>query len=92
MRSIIIAEAGVNHNGSLSLAKRLIDLQKLGQEVSNYIQKQLIRLNIKRSAGEKNAIRKIRIVLKIIKLISYCNKNIRFLSTAFDLDGLLIRK
>ena len=36
MKSIIIAEAGVNHNGSVKLAKQMIDQQKQEQTISNF--------------------------------------------------------
>ena len=104
MRSIIIAEAGVNHNGSLSLAKRLIDVASEAR--ADYVKFQTFKAGSvvtetadkaeyqKDSTGEKESqydmLKKLELSFEDHKkLISYCNKkNIRFLSTAFDLDGL----
>lgn len=100
---IIIAEAGVNHNGSIKMAKQLIDVavdsgadfvkfqtfkanslvtkkadkadyqKKLAQKDESHFE-MIKRLELDKSAHEE--------------LISYCiQKNIQFLSTAFDIES-----
>lgn len=103
-KTIIIAEAGVNHNGNMEMAKRLIDEaanagvdyvkfqtfsadkiasknapkaeyqeQNLDEEVSQY---EMLK-NLELSEQDHS------------ELINYCEqKNVRFFSTAFDLDSL----
>ncbi len=104
MRTLIIAEAGVNHNGSLELAKKMID-QAVKADV-DYIKfqtfkaKDLVSVHAKKADYQKattNAdesqfemIKKLELDLNTHKeLISYCNKKgIKFISTPFDLDSI----
>ncbi len=101
---IIIAEAGVNHNGDIQLAKRLIDeADKAG---ADYVKFQTFKTekNISRQApkaayqvtnteaGESqfDMVKKLELTEEDhYELIRYCaGKNIRFLSTPFDSDSI----
>lgn len=100
----IIAEAGVNHNGSLELAKKLIDVAvdagvdavkfqtfKADKLVSKSAQKADYQKQTT-SAGESqyDMIKKLELDEDAHRiLISYCNeKQIMFLSTPFDHDSI----
>ena len=102
---LIIAEAGVNHNGSLDLAMRLVDeavaagvdfikfqtfkAEKLVSKTARQAEYQ------QRNAGQSDS--RQYAMLKHLELskaqheelVAYCcQKNIRFFSTAFDLDSI----
>lgn len=99
-RVIIIAEAGVNHNGDVSIAKELIDAAAAAG--ADYIKFQtfIAELNISPSAlkaeyqsknmGGDNSqlemVKKLQLSLQDhIEIIDYCKvKNIKFATTAFD--------
>lgn len=102
---IIIAEAGVNHNGSLENAFRLVDAAV--DAGVDYVKFQTFKasnlVSIKAKKAEyqientKNSIEsQLQMLQKLElseddheKIIAYCNsKNIKFFSTAFDLDSL----
>lgn len=102
---IIIAEAGVNHNGSIENAFRLIDAA--AEAGVDYIKFQTFKSENLVSESAKKADYQVQNTgkseesqLQMLKklelskeqhqqLIEYCNgKNIRFFSTAFDLDSL----
>jgi len=104
MSVFIIAEAGVNHNGSLELAKKLIDVAsdagadavkfqtfKADKLVSKNAQKANYQ---KKTTDEKESqyemIKKLELdVESHHELISYCkSKDIIFLSTPFDLESV----
>lgn len=101
---LIIAEAGVNHNGSLELAKKLIDVAaKSGSDIVKF---QTFKATKLASASAKQAVYQEkntgiaesqvdmlkRLELKYedhFTLVDYCKlKNIEFLSTAFDEESL----
>ncbi|MDD4330208.1 MAG: N-acetylneuraminate synthase [Aliarcobacter sp.] len=100
----IIAEAGVNHNGSLELAKKLIDVAgdsgadavkfqtfKAENLVSKNAQKaDYQKQTTNNSESQFDMIKKLELDLETHKeLISYCKtKNIMFLSTPFDHDSI----
>lgn len=100
----IIAEAGVNHNGSLELAKKLIDVAcvagadavkfqtfKADKLVSKKAQKADYQKQTTDGAeSQYDMIKKLELDLDTHKkLIAYCNqKNIMFLSTPFDHDSI----
>ena len=104
MKVIVIAEAGVNHNGSLKIAKKLIDVAKSAN--ADYVKFQSFdheKLAIKYAskANYQKTTNKVketqREMLKKLqlsfsdqkKLMNYCKKKkIKFLSTAFDIDNL----
>jgi len=102
--TFIIAEAGVNHNGSIEIAKRMIDeASKFGADaikfqsfkaeklVSKYADKaeyQKLTTDIRESQYEM--IKKLELDVDAHKeLITYCNnKGIKFLSSPFDLESI----
>ncbi|WP_061218220.1 N-acetylneuraminate synthase [Leptospira weilii] len=104
-RVFIIAEAGVNHNGSLDMAKQLIDIAveagvdyvkfqtfKSENVISRKAQKAEYQIHNTRDANESQ----LEMVKKLEfneeqhrRLIAHCKlKNIKFLSTPFDLDSI----
>lgn len=103
--TVIIAEAGVNHNGSMEIAKKLIDAAVLagvdyvkfqtfnaGKIASKFAEK--AKYQKANFSGESNSQLEMLKKLELSKeqhyeLISYCkDKNIKFLSTAFDLESV----
>ncbi len=105
-RTLIIAEAGVNHNGSLDLAKTLIDVAadagadivkfqtfKAENLVSKAAQKaayQVGNMPGDTDTSQFGMLKKLELSeADHHELIAHCHeRNIRFLSTAFDLDSL----
>jgi N,N'-diacetyllegionaminate synthase len=104
-RVLIIAEAGVNHNGDLELAKKLIDAAADAGvdyvKFQTFNSKKLVSKSAEKADYQKeNTNDAIESQLKMLQrlelskenhlvLIEYCKtKNIRFLSTAFDLDSI----
>jgi N-acetylneuraminate synthase len=105
-KTLIIAEAGVNHNGDLNLAKKLID--KAAEAGADYIKfqtfisEELVTKTAKKVAyqkayskeGEDDSQYQMLKSLELTHerhydLIKHCkSKNIKFLSTAFDLKSL----
>lgn len=104
MKTIIIAEAGVNHNGSVEMAMRLIEKAKEagadyvkfqtgnGNVVSKYAQKANYQKVNTNNSNETQAemLKKIRLKFKdFILLKEYCDEvGIKFLSTPFDFDSI----
>jgi len=104
MSVTIIAEAGVNHNGSVETAKRLIDAAQ--QSGADYVKFQTFsaaavahhkaqkaEYQIRQVGAEENQfemLKKLELSFdQFAELKSYCiDKNIGFLSTAFDLESL----
>ena len=100
----IIAEAGVNHNGSLDIAKKLVDeAKKSGADCikfQTFIAENIISKSAKQAKYQTKNIGKEQSQLEMIKklelsfedfkqLNNYCiEKNIDFLSTAFDLESI----
>lgn len=100
----IIAEAGVNHNGSLPLAKQLIDSAVESGADAVKFQSFVAECGISKNAPKANyqlkltsksesqieMIKRLELSLNDHKeLIDYCDKcNIDFLSTACDLDSV----
>ena len=100
----IIAEAGVNHNGSVELAKRLIDVaSKAGVDAvkfQTFKAENLVSKNAQKADYQKETTDKQESQLEMIKkleldvdthkvLMQYCHeKNIMFLSTPFDHDSI----
>jgi len=100
----IIAEVGVNHNGSIKLAKKLIDVAsesgadavkfqtfKAEKLVSKSAEKaDYQKQTTNNSESQFDMIKKLELDLDTHKeLISYCKtKNIMFLSTPFDHDSI----
>ena len=100
----IIAEAGVNHNGSVELAKKLIDVAYEAKvdaiKFQTFKTENLVSKNAQKAYYQKETTSKEESQFDMIKkleldvdthneLISYCNsKNIMFLSTPFDHDSI----
>jgi N,N'-diacetyllegionaminate synthase len=101
----IIAEAGVNHNGNISYAKKLIDKAKLSG--ADYIKFQTFDPNLIATTSSQIAPYQKKILPKtknqkkmlsdlslsssqFINLANYCKKKkIKFLSSAFDIPSIL---
>ncbi len=104
MGIIIIAEAGVNHNGSLATAKKMVLSAK--ESGADYIKFQtftpekLVSKNAQKAEYQKKTTEKeesqLQMLQKLaltkesfIELKEYCqNHGIGFLSTPFDLDSI----
>ena len=100
----IIAEAGVNHNGSIELAKKLIDVaSESGADAvkfQTFKAEKLVSKNAQKADYQKQTTNKTESQFDMIKkleldmdthkeLIAYCKtKNIMFLSTPFDHDSI----
>lgn len=102
---IIIAEAGVNHNGSMEIAKQLIDaaadagadyVKFQTFKTENLVSKTAKKANYQQenmpeaSETQFEMLKKLELSIEQHhELIDYCKqKNIRFLSTAFDLESI----
>lgn len=105
-KAIVIAEAGVNHNGDMSTAEQLIDVAAAAG--ADYVKFQsfkadkLVSPNAKKASYQEKNLndgddRQFEMLKRLelshnnhLNLITYCKKNkIKFLSTAFDADGLV---
>jgi N,N'-diacetyllegionaminate synthase len=102
--TIIIAEAGVNHNGKISLAKKLVDVaSKSGADFikfQSFITSHLVTSNLKKANYQKKSIKDNKSQFKmlqklelsssnLIDLSNYCSKKkIGFIVSAFDIDSL----
>ncbi len=103
-KTIIIAEAGVNHNGDIQIAKNLIDAASYAGvdyvKFQTFKASKLVTKDAKKakyqSVNTKNLDSQYDMLKKLELnedahdiLINYCNrKGVKFLSTAFDLDSL----
>lgn len=100
---IIIAEAGVNHNGSLSEAKKLVDIAAAA--CADYVKFQTFKADkltvsdcptaeyqkkTTGDTGQKEMLRKLELSYKdFLELRDYClQKGIGFLSTPFDIESI----
>lgn len=104
MSVFIIAEAGVNHNGDINLAKKLIDVAvEAGADAvkfQTFKTENLVSKNAQKAEYQKKTtdaqesqfemIKKLELDLQTHQeLFKYCNeKNIMFLSTPFDHDSI----
>ncbi|HET7657258.1 MAG TPA: N-acetylneuraminate synthase [Bacillales bacterium] len=100
----IIAEAGVNHNGSMKLAKQLIDIAaEAGADAvkfQTFKADELVSQTAPKAEYQKNTTEEKESQYEMLKklelteedhseLIHYClDKRIQFLSTPFDLDSV----
>lgn len=105
---IIIAEAGVNHNGDVSTAKKLIDAAaEAGVDyvkfqtfkAENLVQKKTKKANYQiKNTGDNDSQYSMLKKLELSEndhevLISYCKvRGVKFLSTAFDFDSINLLK
>lgn len=103
-RTLIIAEAGVNHNGDIKLAKQLVDAAKeAGADIVKFQTAKLDSLvsacaemadyqkkNIGRQESQKEMLSKLLLDYDaFLDLEQYCRKaGIQFLSTPFDLESI----
>tara|TARA_B100001250_G_scaffold139846_1_gene119793 strand:+ start:2166 stop:3176 length:1011 start_codon:yes stop_codon:yes gene_type:complete len=101
--TIIIAEAGVNHNGSIDLAKKLIDVAD--EAGADYVKFQtfkaasLVQKNIEKANYQKKNTDNYESAYNMLKrleldkdshleLLTYCEKKrVKFLSTPFDISS-----
>ncbi|WP_330949263.1 N-acetylneuraminate synthase [Virgibacillus sp. MG-45] len=104
MSVFIIAEAGVNHNGSLALAKQLVDQAKEAGadciKFQTFKAKNIASKNAKKATYQKEQTGADETQLQMLEnlelsfeefraLHAYCQaKEIAFLSTAFDFDSI----
>ncbi len=105
-RIFIIAEAGVNHNGDMNIAKKLIDAaSEAGADAvkfQTFKAENLVCKNAKKAAyqlettdkseSQYDMLRKLELTREQhIELIEYCKtRHIMFLSTPFDIESLLL--
>lgn len=103
-RTLIIAEAGVNHNGSLEIAKELVRAAKdCGADIVKFQTAKLDSLvskhaemadyqkkNIGKVESQKEMLSKLLLSYEdFLELANYCNEvGIMFLSTPFDIDSI----
>lgn len=103
-RVIIIAEAGVNHNGDLNKAKQLIDVAVMAGvdyvKFQTFKAEKLVTKSAKRAEYQDNNTKDNDSQFEMLKklelstenhylLMDFCNeKGIKFLSTGFDLESL----
>ena len=104
MKTLIIAEAGVNHNGNFGLAKQLVDKAveggadivkfqtcKAENVISRYADKaEYQKVTTGEADSQLEMVRKLMLTYEEYgKLKEYCDeKGIEFLSTAFDLPSV----
>lgn len=103
--TIIIAEAGVNHNGDIDSARKLIDVAVeagvdyvkfqsfTADKLVSKVAKKAIYQNVNINDGDDsqyNMLKKLELSHQDhLELMRYCaQKNIKFFSTAFDIDGV----
>ena len=103
-KTLVIAEAGVNHNGDLQLAKQLVDAaHRAGADVikfQSFQANKLVTAHAQQAPYQQKSLNKATSQLEMLKrlelrpeqhveLIQYCTqKKIEFLSTAFDLPSI----
>lgn len=103
-RVLIIAEAGVNHNGSLKLAKELaLTAKECGADIVKFQTAKLSSLvsknakmadyqknNIGQEMSQKEMLEKLLLTYdEFVELAAYCKEiGIQFLSTPFDIDSV----
>lgn len=104
MHTLIIAEAGVNHNGSLETAKKLAFVAKeCGADIVKFQTAKLDSLvskfasmatyqkeNIGENMSQKQMLKKLLLTFdEFAQLATYCKEiGIKFLSTPFDLESI----
>ena len=108
VKTLIIAEAGVNHNGSINIAKELIDVAvSSGADIVKFQTFKAEKLVTKSApkaeyqqdpTGRKESQYEMLKALELnyddhVELIAYCKeKGIEFLSTPFDEESIVMLK
>jgi N,N'-diacetyllegionaminate synthase len=108
IKTFIIAEAGVNHNGDISLAKKLIDMAVLAKvdavKFQSFKTENLVSRSADKAVYQKKNTNKDESQYEMIKkleldlashriLIDYCKtRDILFLSSPFDHDSIALLK
>jgi N,N'-diacetyllegionaminate synthase len=103
-RTLIIAEAGINHNGSLEMAKKLVDIAKeCGADIVKFQTAKLDSLvskyadmaeyqkhNTGKAESQKEMLSKLILSFdEFVELADYCKRvGIIFLSTPFDIESI----
>lgn len=103
-RTLIIAEAGVNHNGNICIAKKLVDVAKeAGADIVKFQTAQLNSLvsksaqmadyqksNTGKVESQKEMLKRLLLENdEYIQLAQYCDQvGIEFLSTPFDIESI----
>ncbi len=103
-KTIFIAEAGVNHNGKVSLAKKLVDIAKVAK--ADFVKFQIFKAddlarkksplalyqkkNIGKNISQYEMLKKLELSQKEhTLLINYCKKKkINYLASVFDIESL----
>ena len=101
---VVIAEAGVNHNGDLSIAKKLVDeAKKSGADIvkfQTFNPKKLVskdakmadyqKENLGQTMSQEKMLEKLTLKLSdFVELAEYCKKKeIQFLSTPFEIESI----
>ncbi|KJS88807.1 MAG: hypothetical protein JM58_00230 [Peptococcaceae bacterium BICA1-8] len=104
MNVYIIAEAGVNHNGSIDFAKKMVDEAKEAGvdciKFQTFVSKNIVSKNANKAEYQKqqtnanesqlDMLKKLELSFdEFVQLNEYCRKKeIEFLSTAFDFDSI----
>ena len=104
MKTIIIAEAGVNHNGSIEIAKKLVDVASEARvdfiKFQTFKAEKVVSMHAEKAEYQKRTtdsgesqyqmIKKLELDVDAHKeLIKYCKKKgIQFISTPFDLESV----
>ena len=102
MKVFIVAEAGVNHNGSIDLAKKLIEVASNSGadavkfqsfKAKNLVIKNSEKANYQKTLNRENEsqfdmLKKLELSKEMhLELLNYSkNKKIKFLSSPFDFD------
>lgn len=103
-QTLIIAEAGVNHNGKIELAKQLVDAAiEAGADIikfQTFIAENVVSKKAKKAEYQKKndpheetqleMVKKLELTFdEFLELNQYCKmKGIEFMSTAFDFDSI----
>lgn len=101
---LIIAEAGVNHNGDITLAKQLVDVAKEAKadaiKFQSFVTERLVTKNAQKAEYQKKHTKQTGCQYEMLKklelskeeqkeLLSYCKeKHILFLSSPFDEESI----
>ncbi len=104
-RVLIIAEAGVNHNGDIAIAKKLVDVAANAGvdyvkfqtfKAKNLVSEKAVKAAYQIDSSENKQETQYEMLTKLelsydnhSELIAYCKtRNVKFLSTAFDLESI----